>query len=336
MAKDLSMDNQITENKTNDIHPHLIKLENNNKPAEIVTKSSLKRSATESNEISIEPHLRSPTKKIRLQVPSNHQQSTTDESKTIATPGKFIKKKFVYGNYNRYYGYRNKAETEDVRIVAFHRYMDFFKDADILDIGCNYGNVTVKIAKNFPIKSIVGLDIDKDLIAMARKRIVSERKALPKDLANTSYPFNIKFNQCNYVISDESLLALETEQFDTILCLSVTKWVHLNFGDAGLKMAFKRMYRQLRPGGRLILEPQDWKSYKKRKNLTNEIRKHYQNIKLFPCQFQEYLLSLEVGFEHCFEMERRQHEIKGFRRPIYVFEKSKPKNKENTTVPVKN
>lgn len=329
-----SMDNQITENKTKYIHPHLFKPENNNKPADSITQPPLKRSASESAETSIQPHLRSPAKKIRLQV----HQPATDQSKTITKPGNF-KKKFVYGNYNRYYGYRNIAESEDVRIVAFHRYMDFFKNAKILDIGCNHGNVTVKIAKEFPVKSIVGLDIDKDLVALARRRIASDRKALPKDTQSSSYPFNIEFNQCNYVISDEHLLALETEQFDTILCLSVTKWIHLNFGDAGLKMAFKRMYRQLRPGGRLILEPQNWKSYKKRKNLTKEIRENYQNIKLFPSQFQEYLMSAEVGFDHVFEMERREHEIKGFRRPIYVFEKAKletkSKNVENTTVPVK-
>ena len=37
---------------------------------------------------------------------------------------------------------------------------------------------------------------------------------------------------------------------------SITKWVHLNNGDAGLKRFFRRIFRQLRPGGRLLLEPQ--------------------------------------------------------------------------------
>jgi len=60
-------------------------------------------------------------------------------------------------------------------------------------------------------------------------------------------------------------------EYDLVICFSVTKWVHLNFGDGGLKRFFRRIYKALRPGGRLILEAQSWKSYSKRKRLTVSI-----------------------------------------------------------------
>lgn len=74
--------------------------------------------------------------------------------------------------------------------------------------------------------------------------------------------------QGNYVLDRDELVDAQRPEYDVVLCLSLTKWVQLNWGDEGLKRMFRRIYRHLRPGGILVLEPQPWSSYCRRKSLT--------------------------------------------------------------------
>ena len=47
---------------------------------------------------------------------------------------------FRYGNYDRYYGYRNQGASEkDPRLSLFRK--EWFENKDCLDIGCNTGQV---------------------------------------------------------------------------------------------------------------------------------------------------------------------------------------------------
>ncbi|XP_044753300.1 7SK snRNA methylphosphate capping enzyme bin3-like isoform X2 [Coccinella septempunctata] len=272
-------------------------------------------------------------------------------------------KKFQYGNYNRYYGYRNQNNEIDHRLKVFSHHPFLFQDKDILDIGCNIGHVTLSVARDFGARTVIGIDIDDKLISIARKNIKHYVKSVnspradeihtqgrcqerekcsseffpismpilygPIDVPgfddcskNRGFPKNVTFKRCNYVLDDDALLALEQPQYDTILCLSVTKWIHLNWGDNGLKQAFRRMYAQLRPGGRLILEPQNWASYKGKKKLTETIYRNYNSIEFFPNKFTEYLLSPAVGFAKSEILGYPQCHSKGFRRPIQLFTKS--------------
>jgi len=70
----------------------------------------------------------------------------------------------------RYYGYRN-PENEDNRLKVLSERIDLFYGKDILDIGCNIGHITFSVARDFGAKSVVGLDIDRKLINIARKNI---------------------------------------------------------------------------------------------------------------------------------------------------------------------
>lgn len=274
---------------------------------------------TQKRNANIIESLRSPSKKMRLEIP-NHSQNTNRKEKRNEA-------KYIYGNYNRYYGYRIGKKSEDIRLDAFKNHSELFDNKEILDIGCNDGSVTIAIAKRFPIQFITGFDIDQNLISLARKHITNETHKMINNndktiLAESKFPANIAFKCCNYVLNDERLLELEEPHFDTILCLSVTKWIHLNFGDDGLKQSFKRMFRQLKPGGTLILESQNWKGYKRRKKLSTEIHTNYSHIKFFPNQFNEYLLSADVGFSSVSNIELpKEHSANGFKRPIFAFKK---------------
>ncbi|XP_013929880.1 PREDICTED: 7SK snRNA methylphosphate capping enzyme [Thamnophis sirtalis] len=160
-------------------------------------------------------------------------------------------------------------------------------------------------------------------LAASRGPIAAPR--VPQDGVDaTVFPNNVIFVKGNYVLERDELLEAQKPEYDVILCLSVTKWVQLNWGDEGLKRLFRRAYRHLRPGGVFILEPQAWSSYKKRKNLTETISRHYQRIKLKPDQFPSFLTSSEVGFSSYELVAMPRNTPKGFQRPIYLFRKGHP------------
>ncbi|XP_034992111.2 7SK snRNA methylphosphate capping enzyme [Zootoca vivipara] len=271
--------------------------------------------------------------------------------------------KFQYGNYCKYYGYRN-PNCEDLRLRVMKP--EWFQGKEVLDVGCNVGHLTLSVAKKWGPARIVGVDIDGALIHSARQNIrhyLSEemreeqqrgqdgggssegasraKKTFPASLMAsrgpiaaprvpqdgvdaTVFPNNVFFVQGNYVLEQDELLEAQKPEYDVILCLSLTKWVHLNWGDEGLKRLFKRFYRHLHPGGILILEPQAWSSYGKRKNLTETMCRHYYRIQLKPDQFPSYLTSPEVGFCSYELVATPRSTSKGFQRPIYLFHKAGP------------
>lgn len=269
-----------------------------------------------------------------------NQNASTKAEQTIETKKAPDKRLFPFGNYDRYYGYRNPAK-EDYRLYSFNN--SWFNNKDVLDIGCNTGQLTLQVAKRFRPKKMVAVDIDKKLIKIAQKNIrhyvQPSKSALSFPMSfrlsygctgapvvpglMNEFPNNVIFIECNYVLDSDILLQLQKPEYDTILFLSTSKWIHLNWGDAGLQRVFKRTYAQLRPGGRMIFEPQPWDSYSKSKKINETLRKNYYSIKMKPESFCDYLLSKEVGFESCKVLDTPPNTSKGFQRPIYLLTKDK-------------
>ncbi|XP_061086200.1 7SK snRNA methylphosphate capping enzyme-like isoform X2 [Conger conger] len=78
-------------------------------------------------------------------------------------------KKFQYGNYNKYYGYRNPGCSEDPRLRVMRP--EWFRGKAVLDLGCNAGHLTLFIARHWRPGRIVGLDIDGCLVHAARQNV---------------------------------------------------------------------------------------------------------------------------------------------------------------------
>ncbi|XP_058206715.1 probable RNA methyltransferase At5g51130 [Rhododendron vialii] len=271
-----------------------------------------------------------------------------DEAETTTAQQSAKKRKrkevAIFGNYRNYYGYRVGQELEeDPRLKVLKK--EWFEGKDCLDIGCNNGTITITIAKKFGCRSILGVDIDGDRIEDAhwnlRKTMKMSTRAVqskPTKLED-SERMNVVQHHVTEVQSGETsngkdLSHLVTFQkgnfvkdwwppedrfYHTIICLSVAKWIHLNWGDDGLIILFAKIWKLLEPGGILILEPQPWNSYYKNRLVSEMAQTNYHNIKIYPEGFQEVLLD-KIGFRMVENISSRLSGSKsGFDRPILAF-----------------
>lgn len=159
-------------------------------------------------------------------------------------------------------------------------------------------------------------------------------KGKTTSLARAFMPRNLALKRNTLTIASDSLLAFPDNatfavkdvfslschgdgRYDTVLCLSMTKWVHLNRGDQGLLELFGILQDLIKPSGRLILEYQPWKSYeKRRKNMAEAL----QAICIKPCEFED-VLTKQFSFELEHRLGPSEEEAVGFNRPVLVLRK---------------
>ncbi|KAF8621772.1 hypothetical protein AX15_007508 [Amanita polypyramis BW_CC] len=218
----------------------------------------------------------------------------------------------MYGNYHGYYSKRPPAS--DARLGVLPR--EWFQGATVLDVGCNEGWVTCEVAQNFGARKVVGVDIDESLISGAwrRRRAVwslqgeagvpdcfpascsHEFGSLPVPSAahrgRYAFPHNVTFRRADWV---EEEIIEDKDGYDVVLAFSLTKWVHLNAGDAGIRRLFRRAHSVLRPGGKLVLESQPWETYAKARRTHEHLRETAKRIELRPEDFPGVLRA--IGFD---------------------------------------
>eukprot|EP01132_Coremiostelium_polycephalum_P004992 gene4992-6216_t len=131
---------------------------------------------------------------------------------------------------------------------------------------------------------------------------------------NNNYQNNITFFCQNFLYDTKFDV---NNSYEVILGLSISKWIHLNWGDEGIKKFFFKVHRLLKDDGIFIFEPQHFKGYSKRKFLTPAIKDNFLNIKLTPEQFPQFLID-QVKFKS-FELLYDPSQRKGFDRCIYKF-----------------
>jgi 7SK snRNA methylphosphate capping enzyme len=232
------------------------------------------------------------------------------------------------GNYRGYYNYRNDGGA---RLASLRK--EWFKGKKCVDLGCNSGHLTFDIAKTLRPESIVGVDSDEALIqrAIDRLRNTPEQPApevdsilLPRSLALKSQGTTAKRFPNNLSFLKQDLMSIEPSSlgtFDVVVCCSVSKWIHLNHGDAGLMKLFQLIYELLKEGGIAVFEYQPWKSYERNKNSSEKTREVFRTIRLRPELFEEILVH-EIGFKILQKCGAPLEEARGFSRPILILRKN--------------
>jgi 7SK snRNA methylphosphate capping enzyme len=166
---------------------------------------------------------------------------------------------------------------------------------------------------NFHAARVTGVDIDDHLIQQARSHLSFRCSRLWSTLdrpvpdleyfpisAVDAYGHrpapparNVRFVAEDWVGSRN---VLTSGPFEVIVALSVTKWIHLEHLDDGIRAFFKKCADCLSEGGHLIMEAQPWASYEKavRPSKSPHFAPHLRQLRVKPEHFRAILESHDL------------------------------------------
>ncbi|KAJ7322928.1 Bicoid-interacting protein 3-domain-containing protein [Mycena albidolilacea] len=258
----------------------------------------------------------------------------------------------IHGNYHGYYAKRPSVNDPRLELLP----PSTFTGKRVLDVGCNEGWVSCEIAQSHGALRVVGVDIDDALVRAAwrrrrtiwsaqgppteddtntvgtsrkRKRVVEpigEWDYFPASCAHSHgplpipssspvlFPHNVSFRTADWV---NVTIPEDEGGYDVVLAFSITKWIHLNGGDAALNTFFARVAAVLPPGGQFVVEPQAWETYRKAKRMDKRLRDTAQGLVLRPDDFPRLLA--QVGFGEPVRLGSVGEG--GFHRPVDLYTK---------------
>lgn len=240
-----------------------------------------------------------------------------------------------YGNYHKYYTFHS---TESRMSMFKSKSESFFENLwrnagepncfTILDIGCNEGLLTRSVleeaARELPSNvrcHAIGVDIDQTLIDLA---VEMSTKRVDQNSRVMENFYRLDFIDTEAV---DELIGKLSEEFPSlkdgftfVSIFSTTMWIHLNFGDEGLRLFIANALKQVSSKGVLIVEPQLNKCYrsaaKRCRKLGMERPAYLDQIK--PDQVEDEIKSAVIqqrpdfACTYCLGKE-------SWGRPIYIF-----------------
>jgi len=223
-----------------------------------------------------------------------------------------------------YYSYRCTS-GEDPRLLALPS--SLLDNVDVLDVGCHEALFSLSLARFFHPRHVHGVDIDPSLVKRAVRNMASLVRHHGKHIFNqtqftfASIDFTSRLDQQQQHHNHQHHRLCHKHSYDTLLMMSVLKWVQLNGGDAALHRCLCNAWHVLRPGGSLVLEIQPLKSYRKalkKHRLPQDMRENFSSISIVPNNLVEYATQ-SIGFEYAHTL--RSASNSGFDRDIVALRK---------------
>ncbi|KAI3613921.1 hypothetical protein CBS9595_004098 [Malassezia furfur] len=237
----------------------------------------------------------------------------------------------------------SRVDERIAALLAWYAHTGRPRARRVLDVGCNAAKPLIELAQlaDPPLEAAVGVDIDAQLIRDAHAAVraawsrtqpdahgrieaatyfpacfAALRGALPLPPRGTpGFPGCVALHAGDWVHGVAALADEDARGYDLILCWALTKWVHLNAGDAGLVRLCARLAACVAPGGVVALEVQPWASYDQARSVSRTLRAAYAQLQLRPDDIA-YLLEA-VGLVPLGPVATGTGY--GFRRPIALY-----------------